>query len=344
MWASGRAVTLEHSKNTALVFSLAISLLTDYSFYIEIIEITKISLLDYASILMIAQPPFIMDLSSWQNLLEEHHSLLNKHLDTIALVQQHTGTGTSGAQMLQSCVQQTEAAVQTFKLSAYKFMEELQSTKQSQPPQATILTPTRTGGVTGPTPAEQVLQSSGARKAVIRTKRKAPGEEPTPTPAALPAAEGPRKRVRTATSSRSGTATPRTQQTRSTSSPPPPRPTVEEDDDDSFLRAVDAKLKEKEEKVWKSMVKKRKRSSEASDTVEEHSTRTPATSSKPRKKTRQTLTQVEGDVVIEHAYTPQQEKQPNKRSSPATEYMESILRGADVKRQKATRGRGIPVE
>ena len=295
---------------------------------------------------MIAQPFRNMDVSSWQNLLEEHHTLLNNHLDTVTLMRHNIGDDTSGAQMIQSCVQQTEAILQTFKMSAYKFMGELQSRNQPQPaPTNGVLMSTVNGGVNGPTPAEQVLQNSGIRKAAIRTKRKAPAEQPTPVAAASsPTSGGLRKRARTAARSRSGTATPRSRQTRSTASPQPLRPTVEDDDggdDHSFLRAVEAKLKEKEEKAWKGMMKKRKRSSDASDTVVEEQTRRPKATPKPRKKTRQTLTQVEGDVIIEPAYTPQQEKQPSKRSSPATEYMESILRRGDTKRQRTTKRSGI---
>ena len=292
---------------------------------------------------MIAQSCPAMEAASWQNLLEEHHTLLNRHLDTITLMRQNVENGRSGSKILQTSIQQTESIIQTFKITAHKFMAELHSADQSDHGRTDEeSTPPVNAGVSGPTPAEQVLQNNSVRKAVMRPKRKATADHPTPVPEASLTTQRPPKRARTATSSPSRTTTPRTQQSRLTSSPQPPQPSVEEEDD-SFLRAVEAKLKEKEEKIWKGMVKKRKRSSESSDAVAEPQTRTVAAASKPRKRTRQTLTQVEGDIIVEHPYTPQPDKQPNKRASPASEYMESILRRGDAKRQKATSSREILV-
>ncbi|RMZ75363.1 hypothetical protein DV738_g5525, partial [Chaetothyriales sp. CBS 135597] len=216
-----------------------------------------------------------MDIQKWQGILESHHTLLNKHLETISRVQQNLQNGSDAAQFMQSCINQTETALQTFKVAAYRFMAELHSQALPQPTtiHPSTISTSVLGGVTGPTPAEQVQQSHSVRKPIVGKKRKAPTEESSPAQPSISCTSSPLKRARA----------------RPTRQVPPtphrPTPAIQEgsergehdgegggsddDPDRSYLEAVEAKLKEKEEKMWKGMVKKRKRSLSDVDGISE---------------------------------------------------------------------------
>ena len=237
------------------------------------------------------------------------------------------------------------------------------------------------GGVNGPTPAEQVETPKTRTATFRTKRKTSTGFEASVGKVwtATSTDEPPLKRKRTTPSTRSGTTTPQPQKSKAAKGTPP-RPSVEDDllesvtkvvmgapangtdglfnsmrkattargrtdeDDDSFLEAVAAKMKEQEAKMWSGMVKKRKRDSDTSDdqcAPSRPAKKVPIAPSQARKKARQTLTQVEGDVITEHAYTPEREMRSNKRASPANEYIEGILQRADAKRQKASRRSGI---
>ncbi|RMZ88751.1 hypothetical protein DV736_g4028, partial [Chaetothyriales sp. CBS 134916] len=174
-----------------------------------------------------------MDIQTWHGVLESHHSLLNKHLETISLMQQNVQDGSDAAQMLQSCVNQTATALQTFKVAAYRFMAELHSQALPQP-----------------------------------------------------------------------------------------------------IYTVEAKLKEKEEKMWKRMVKKRKRSPGDIDGVFQEQTKTPLLA-KLRKNNLLVATKVGGDNIEESAL----KSQSGNPSNDASHVRENLPR-AGAKKRGATRSKG----
>ncbi|RMZ76950.1 hypothetical protein DV737_g4615, partial [Chaetothyriales sp. CBS 132003] len=236
-----------------------------------------------------------MDIQTWHGLLESHHSLLNKHVETLGLMQQNLQDGSDAAQMLESCVNQTETALQAFKLAAYRFMAELHSQALPQPTQSngpTAPTAPAVGGVSGPTPAEQAQQSQGVRRTLIGTKRRAAAEES-----------------------------------------PPAQPPI------SFTSPIEAKLKEKEEKMWKRMVKKRKRSPSDTDGVSQEQTKSPLLA-KLRKKSLLAATKAGGDSIEQSAPKSQPGKQSSDLSSRTAGHVEQNLPRAGGKKDGTTRRKG----
>ena len=205
-----------------------------------------------------------------------------------------------------------------------------------------------------PTPVEQPSHRSTTSPA-IRTKRKILETDevlaaPTECPRQLE--ERPQKRVRREGASPTPDEQSPSNETSNESMRDVPEDTVEVPAaGESFLKDVEELLIQKELKRRKRLEKKRKRESGISDvTMTEVEQEAAASDHRPRKRMRKPVQQTGVDEVETEANTqtpsqsghttPQVEKGRNKRLSPASEYLASLLEQSDgrrrSKRQKAS--------